>query len=140
MAKKIIIIEDEANLLYGLQSKFRVEGFEVITDEGSDKNEALEKIKTLKPDYIILDIILPRLNGFDLLAEIKANPEISKIPVCIFTNLSDTDSRRRSERLGAEFYFIKTDFNLDEFVETFKKVIANKEKIIPRTKFGVGIK
>ncbi len=129
MAKKIIIIEDEAHLLYGLQAKFRVEGFEVITDEGSDKNEVLEKIKTLKPDYIVLDIILPRLNGLDLLAEIKANPEISKIPVCIFTNLSDADSRRRSAKMGAEFYFIKIDFNLDEFVKTFKKAIANKEKI-----------
>lgn len=126
--KKILIIEDDANLLYGLLAKFRVEGLEVIIDEGADKAEAMEKIKIKKPDYIILDIILPKINGFDLLAEIKADPSISKIPVFIFTNLSDSDSRRKGAELGADFYFIKTEFNLDEFVDKFKKIISNKEK------------
>lgn len=127
--KKVLIIEDEANLLYGLQAKFRVAGFEVITDEGAAKAETMEKIKVLKPDYIILDIILPRVDGFNLLAEIKADPEISLIPVFIFTNLSDADSRRRGQELGADFYLIKTEFNLDEFVTKFKKIIDNKEKL-----------
>ena len=127
--KKILIIEDDANLLYGLQAKFRVAGFEVITDEGADKTEAMEKIKVLKPNYIILDIILPKINGFQMLAEIKANPVISKIPIFIFTNLSDSDSRQKGADLGADFYLIKTELNLDEFVEKFKKIIANREKI-----------
>ena len=126
--KKILIIEDEANLLYGLQAKFRVAGFEVITDEGADRVEVMEKIKMLKPDYIILDIILPRIDGFDLLAEIKADPEISMIPVFIFTNLSGADSRRRGQELGADFYLIKSELNLDEFVAKFKKIIDNREK------------
>lgn len=127
--KKILIIEDEANLLYGLLAKFRVAGFEVLTDEGADKAETMEKIKTLKPDYIILDIILPRVDGFDLLAEIKADPAISLTPVFIFTNLSDAESKRRGQELGADFYLIKTDFNLDEFVVKFKKIIDNQEKL-----------
>lgn len=127
--KKILIIEDEANLLYGLQAKFRVAGFEVITDEGVDKAETMEKIKTLKPDYIILDIILPRVDGFDLLGQIKADPAISMIPVFIFTNLSDADSRRRGQELGADFYLLKVELNLDEFVAKFKKIIDNKERI-----------
>lgn len=127
--KKILIIEDDANLLYGLQSKFRVEGFDVITNEGDDQKEAMEKIKVLKPDYIILDVILPKMNGFDLLSDIKADPEISKIPVFIFTNLSDNDSQQRGKKLGADFYIIKTELNLDEFVIKFKKIIKNKEKL-----------
>lgn len=127
--KKILIIEDEANLLYGLQAKFRVAGFEVITDEGADKTEVMEKIKFFKLDYIILDIILPRVDGFNLLAEIKADPAISLIPVFIYTNLSDADSQRRGRELGADFYLIKTGLNLDEFVAKFKKIIDNKEKI-----------
>lgn len=125
--KKILIIEDDANLLYGLQAKFRVEGFKTITDEGSDKAGVMEKIKTLKPDYIILDIILPGIDGFDLLAEIKANPGTSKIPVFVFTNLSDSDSRQKCEKLGADFYLIKVEFNLDEFVAKFQKIIANRD-------------
>jgi len=128
--KKFLIVEDEANLLYGLQAKLRVEGYDTITDDGTDKADIMEKIKTLKPDYAVIDIILPRVNGFDLLAEIKANPLTSNIPVFIFTNLSDADSRAKGEKLGADFYFIKTEFNLDEFVAKIKKIIANKEKII----------
>lgn len=125
--KKILIIEDEANLLYGLQAKFRVAGFEIITDEGADKTESMEKIKVFKPDYIILDIILPRVDGFNLLAEVKADPAISMIPVFIFTNLNDTDSRQRGQELGADFYLVKAELNLDEFVAKFKKIIDNRE-------------
>ncbi|MFH1582755.1 MAG: response regulator [Candidatus Falkowbacteria bacterium] len=126
--QKILIIEDDANLLYGLQAKFRVADFGVITDEGADKTEAMEKIKVLKPDYIILDIILPKIDGFKMLAEIKADPAISKIPVFIFTNLSDLDSRQKGKELGADFYLIKTELNLDEFVTKFKKITSNLEK------------
>ena len=126
--KKILIIEDDANLLYGLQAKFRVENFDVITDEGSDKTEAMEKIKIQKPDYIILDIILPKINGFDMLSEIKADPAISKIPIFIFTNLSDNDSRQKGAELGADFYLIKDELNLDEFVAKFIKIIKNRNK------------
>ena len=128
-AKKILLVEDEANLLYGLQSKFRIEGFETITDEGLDKNDVLEKITTLEPDYIILDIILPKINGLDLLKEIKARPEISRIPVFIFTNLSDNESRQQAIKLGVDFYLLKIDFSLDEFVAKFKTIIANQGKM-----------
>lgn len=127
--KKILLVEDDVNLLYGLQAKLRMEGFETITNEGLDKSDVLEKIVTLKPDYIILDIILPKMNGLDLLKVVKAMPEISRIPVFIFTNLSDDDSRQQAIRLGADFYLLKIDFNLDEFVDKFKTIITNQEKI-----------
>lgn len=127
--KKVLIIEDEANLLYGLQAKFRTQGFITMTDEGSDKTEVMGKIESFKPDYIILDVILPGSNGFDLLAEIKTGPATKKIPVFVFTDLSDNDSRQKSQRLGADFYLLKTEFNSDEFVAKFKKIIINLEKI-----------
>jgi len=129
MAKKILLIEDDVNLLYGLQAKFSVEGFSVATDAGSEKEEILEKIRALKPDYVILDIILPRVDGFEVLKEIKTNPQFTGLPVYIFTNLSDDDSRERAAKLGADLYLLKIDFNLDEFVEKFKKIISNAEKI-----------
>lgn len=127
--KKILLIEDDANLLYSLQAKFRIEGFEIITDEGLDKIEIFEKIVSLKPDYIILDIILPKISGHDLLKEIKVSPLMSKIPVFVFTNLSDNDSRQQVMKFGADIYFVKADFTIDEFVAKFKKIIGNREKI-----------
>lgn len=127
--KKILIVEDDANLLYGLQAKFRVAEYEILADQGTDKATIMEKIRVLKPNYIILDIMLPRVDGFELLAEIKADREISRIPVFIFTNLSDLESRQKGKELGADFYLIKAEFNLDDFVEKFQKIIANLEKI-----------
>jgi len=127
--KNIFLIEDDINLLSGLQAKLRVEGFGVTADEGAEENAVLEKILTLKPDYIILDIVLPKINGLELLKKIKAKPEISRIPIFVFTDISDRDSRERARKYGADFYLIKTDFNLDEFINKFKKIIANKEKI-----------
>lgn len=126
---KILLIEDDANLLFGLQAKLRVAGFETITDEGLDELAVLEKITDAKPNYIVLDIILPKINGLDLLKKIKAKSDISRIPIFIFTNLSDDDSRQQAKNFGADIYLLKTDFSLDEFVDKFKKIIANQEKI-----------
>ena len=69
------------------------------------------------------------MDGFEVLKEIKTDPQFTGLPVYIFTNLSDDDSRERAAQLGADLYLLKIDFNLDEFVEKFKKVISNAEKI-----------
>jgi CheY-like chemotaxis protein len=127
--KKVLLIEDDANLLYGLQAKLRVRGFTTITDQGLDEAEVLGKITGLKPDYIILDILLPRVDSWCLLKEIKTKPEISRTPIFIFTNLSDDESRQRAKKLGVDVYLAKADFNLDEFIDKFQRIIANKEKI-----------
>lgn len=126
-SKKVLLIEDDANLLYGLQAKLRVEGFEIATDQGLDE-DILNKIISIKPDYIILDLILPKINGLTLLKEIRGKSLIAKIPVFIFTNISDKDSQEQAKKFGANIYLLKTDFNLDEFVLKFKKILANKEK------------
>lgn len=126
-AKKVFIIEDDANLLYGLQAKLRIEGFETVVDAGLSE-DVLNKIIVAKPDYVILDIILPNFNGLDLLKEIKAKEETCRIPVFIFTNISDNDSINRAKKYGADVYLLKTDFNLDQFILKFKKIIANMSK------------
>lgn len=128
MTKKIFIIEDDVNVLYGLQAKLSIEGFSVKPETGnSGIEEILLKLKLFKPDYVILDLMLPLIDGFDMLSAIKADSETSGIPVFIFTNLSDNDSKARSEKLGADYYFIKSDFAVDEFVAKFKKIIKNKK-------------
>jgi len=126
MANKIFIIEDDANLLAGLQAKFRVEGFSVITDFGFKSEDIFKKIIDLKPNYIILDLILPRIDGFQLLADLKGNQETASLPVFVFTNLSDEDSRSRCQNLGADYYLVKAEFPLDNFVAKVKKIIANR--------------
>ena len=133
MDKKILIIEDDAVLLTALQSKFSVEGAEIVTNNGnSEINEIINIIILHKPDFIILDLILPKIDGFELLKKIKENNDISNIPVFIFTNMSDQDSKARCDQLGANYYFLKTELNIDELVEKIKKIFINKEKINPQ--------
>lgn len=130
MDKNVLIIEDDANNLCALQAKLSIEGFKVKTETGdSSIEEIILKIKQFQPNYIILDLILPQVDGFDILQAIKADNELSGVKVFIFTNLSDNDSQSRSEKLGADYYFIKNKFIIDEFIEKFKKIIYNKEKV-----------
>jgi len=130
MSKTILIIEDDANLLYSLQAKFRIENFKVEVGHANDNfQEVLNQIKTVKPDFIILDLVLPRVDGFEIVRELKSNKETSVIPIFVFTNLSDQDSKARGLNLGVDYYLVKTDFSIDEFVSKVKKIIENKEKL-----------
>lgn len=136
MPQKLFIIEDDANILYGLRAKFSVGGFQVEIDEGAGTvEEVLSKIKDFNPDFIILDLILPKVDGFSVLSGIKAENEITGTPVLVFTNLSDDDSRERSENLGADYYFIKNDFILDEFAEKVGRIIDNRRQLAINNKY-----
>jgi DNA-binding response OmpR family regulator len=127
--RKIFIIEDDANLLYGLESQFGADEFEVETSQGDEElEELLSTLKDFDPNYIILDLILPKLDGFEIIKRIKDDPEINDRPIFIFTDLSDEDSRNRSLELGADYYFIKEEFDPYEFVEKVKRIIDNQEK------------
>src|SRR4030042_6853066 len=126
---KIFIIEDDANILAAMEAKFGLTGLEVIGYNGLGNIEEVEnKIELEKPDFIILDLILPHFDGFSLLQRIKAKPELSGLTVFIFTNLSDQASRSRGNELGAEFYFIKSEMNIDIFVDRVSQIIKNKLK------------
>ena len=130
MPEKIYIIEDNANILYSLQAKFSADGFKVTTDVGTDDILVIEnRIKMSMPDVIIMDLILPNFDGFDLLKKLKGLDETKNTPIFVFTNLSDKDSRARGLDLGADYFFIKDEFSIDGFVDKVKKIINNKQKI-----------
>lgn len=130
MAKKILIIEDEINIMHGLGAKFRVEGFEVSLDAGTDFiGSLIARIKIDKPDFIILDLILPNIDGFELLNRIKSDEDIFVIPVFVFSDMSEADVRARCHNLGADYYFLKEELNIDDFVAKVKKIIQNRDKL-----------
>ncbi|MCK5061466.1 response regulator transcription factor [Candidatus Parcubacteria bacterium] len=130
MAKKIFIIEDDVALLYGLQAKFRVDGFETAIHNGTGAiNTAMEQIKLALPSAIVLDLILPDIEGFELLKLIKTDKETNNIPIFIFTNYTDKAIKERCQNIGAEYYFVKSELNIDEFVAKVKKIINNLDKI-----------
>jgi DNA-binding response OmpR family regulator len=125
--KKIFILEDDVSLLYGLEAQFSADEFVVESSEGEEElEELLDNIRSFSPDYMILDLILPKLDGFEIIKRIKEDEELSNLSIFIFTDLSDEDSKNRSLELGADYYFIKDDFDTYEFAEKVKKIIANQ--------------
>jgi len=130
MAKKIFIIEDDASILYDLEAQFANTGYEIeVSEADEDDEELLRLMREFEPDYIVLDLILPKLEGFDLLKKIKLDPELRDKEVFIFTDLSNEDSRQRSLEMGADYVFFKEDFDTFQFAEKVIKIIKNQEKI-----------
>lgn len=129
MRKKIFIVEDDANILYALQAKFSLAGFQVEVNCGNiGVEELVNNIKEIKPDFMILDLILPKADGFDLLKAIRKEESLYNLLLFIFTNLSDQDTKGRGLTLGANYYFVKHDFSIDDFVAKVVKIVKNRKK------------
>lgn len=135
MQKNIFIVEDDSNLSSGLASQFSLAGFNVETSHNEEEIEdILGSIKKFNTDVIVLDLILPKLDGFDIIKAIRADDELADLYIFVFTDVSDEDSRARGLELGANQYFIREDFSVLEFTEKVKRIIENKEAISPAEK------
>lgn len=121
MEKAVLIIEDDKFLRDLLARKLKKEGYSVF--EATDGNEGLELVKTKKPHLVLLDLILPGMDGFDVLAEIKRNPETSNIPVIILSNLGQKEEIEKGLRLGALDYLVKAHSNPAEIVTKIREAI-----------------
>lgn len=115
MIKKILIIEDEATLRMALEEKFKGAGFEVYTaDNGED---GLTFAREHMPHLILLDIILPKMSGFEVLAHLAKDEKTKNIDVMILTNLSETGKVGDIVRKEVSEYLIKADWTLEEILE-----------------------
>ncbi len=115
LPKKILIIEDDVFLNELMAKKLIEEGFDVV--KAANGEEGLELTRQEKPDLILLDLILPGVDGFEILEKIKDDPEIGQIPVIILSNLGQREDIERGFDLGADDYLIKAHFTPDEIVE-----------------------
>ncbi len=121
--KKILLIEDEEALQKTISQALKNEGFDVSSS--LDGELGLRLAERLKPDLIILDLILPKLNGFEVLKKLKENNETKDIPVIVLTNLERTEDIERVIELGAKAYLVKSDYSLNEIIEKVKSTINN---------------
>ena len=121
MAKKILIIEDDKFLRELISRKLGDEGFNI--QEAIDGEEGLKKIKEGKPDLILLDLILPSIDGFEVLSRMKEDPGVSAIPVIILSNLGQKEEVERGLKLGAADYLIKAHFTPGEIIEKIKNIL-----------------
>lgn len=118
-AKKILIVEDDAMLARVLTKSVKAEKMDALNiTNGLD---ALEAAKTYKPNVILLDLILPGLDGFEVLKQLKADSETKGIPVFVISNLDDLSDVKSAKALGAEEYFIKANIELKKIINATKE-------------------
>ena len=110
--KKILVVEDDRMLASAYKAKLGKLRYDVVM--AGDGLEALEVLRRFKPELILLDLVLPKKDGFEVLAEIKANPAWKKIPVLVASNLGQESDVKRAMGLGAVGYIIKTDTSMED--------------------------
>ncbi|XOB40176.1 MAG: response regulator transcription factor [Candidatus Nealsonbacteria bacterium] len=121
MDTKILIIEDDKFLRELITRKLTDEGFSII--EAVDGEDGLKKIKESKPDLVLLDLILPSIDGFEVLSKIKADASIASIPIIILSNLGQKEEVEKGLKMGAVDYLIKAHFTPGEIIEKIKNVL-----------------
>lgn len=127
--QNVFIIEDDVNIAKGLQNQLNLRGFQAEVNPGGETEieDLVMEIKKVDAEIVILDLILPKLDGFEIIKAIRSDDEINDVYVFVFTDVSDEDSKARGLLVGANQYFLKDDFSVEEFAEKVKRIMDNRE-------------
>lgn len=121
MAKKILFIEDEPTLQKSLEKALKERGYRLVS--AIDGEAGVMVAKKEMPDLILLDLVLPKKDGFEVLEELKADEKTAKIPVIILTNLEGNQDVDRALELGATTYLVKANYELEDVVAKVEKIL-----------------
>ena len=124
---KVLLVEDDPFLSSLLKNRLQKEGLEV--NLAKDGEEALNSLKSAKPDLILLDLILPKKSGFEVMEEIRNDPQMQsqEVPIIIISNLGQPEDVSRGQELGAIEYFVKAKTSIDELVEKIKSFLEKSQ-------------
>lgn len=122
MKKNILIVEDDSVLQKTMQEYLQMEGF--VANVASDGDEAMKLAKELKPDLILLDIVLPKKDGYEIIQEVRADDVIGKVPIMLLTNLGGINDVEKALGLGATTYLVKADYTLEEVANKVKELLG----------------
>lgn len=121
--KTVLIAEDDEVLLRALYLLFHDGDYTIAS--ASDGETALKMTERLKPDLVLLDLLMPKMTGFDYLKNVKANADLKDIPVIVLSNLGDGDDINKAKGLGAEDYYVKSNTDLSTLFEKVKKKLES---------------
>jgi len=122
MAKKILFVEDESALQKTFNDILKQEGYDVIS--ALDGATGLKAAKAEKPDLILLDLVLPKMHGFEVLQALKEDAVTKDIPIIVLTNLESVGDVEKALELGATTYLVKASYSLEEVVKKIKKALG----------------
>ncbi|MCL5666797.1 MAG: response regulator [Patescibacteria group bacterium] len=124
---KILVAEDDKLISNSLCDALKAAGHEPVP--AYDGEDAVAKAKEIAPDLLLLDIMMPKLDGISVLWELKANPETAKIAVIVLTNLGDVETISKILEAGATDYLLKSDQSVDDIMQKVKDVLARSVKL-----------
>jgi len=124
MAYKVLVAEDDNYLAAAYKAMLTKEGFELQI--ATDGVEALEMLTKFVPDVIVLDLVMPRKDGFAALEEIKQNPSLKDIPVIVASNLGQQDDIQKAKDLGATEFVTKSNLSMHDLVDKIKHLVGAK--------------
>ena len=119
--KKILVVEDEPTLQRTMTEYLINEGFQVVS--AMDGEKAVELAKTEEPDLIVLDIVLPKKDGYAVLEEVKADEKTKSIPIILLTNLEGAEDIQKAFEKGATTYLVKSDYQLEDVARKIKETL-----------------
>jgi Response regulators consisting of a CheY-like receiver domain and a winged-helix DNA-binding domain len=120
---KILLVEDDPMVVRMYARKFKKEGFGLALAYNGEKG--LEELKKERPDIILLDIMMPKMSGLEMLKIVKDDPQYKDLPVVMLTNLGDrAEDVKKCKELGAEDYWVKANMQLNEITDKVKKILA----------------
>lgn len=123
---KILIVEDEEFLVRALKDNLEAEGCTV--DAVMNGEEAVERLRAHRPDLILLDLLMPKRDGFYVLEQVKKSPELKLIPVIVLSNLGGDAEIKRALEMGADDYFVKSQHPIEEVIEKAKEYLEGKKQ------------
>lgn len=121
---KILLVEDDRFFRKFYVEKLKESGFEI--DEADDGTQGLEKMRSFKPDLVILDIIMPNKDGFEVLKEIKTDSALNKIPVLVFSTLGQEQDVEKAKKIGAADYVNKSLFDFNDLLNKINTLIGKR--------------
>ena len=125
MQPKILIVEDDRFLSSIVRSRLERDGFAV--EQAFDGEEGLVKIQSVHPDIVILDLIMPKVSGFEFLEKISGDPNLNKIPILVASNLGQDSDIEKAKSLGAADYYVKVRTSIDDLEKMIKDHITQKK-------------
>ncbi|MEK7545912.1 MAG: response regulator [Patescibacteria group bacterium] len=122
---KILVVEDETFLVKIYAVKLKKEGFDVSI--ANDGEEAVRLAQEIEPDIILLDLILPKMNGFEALEKMRASSANKTTPVIVLSNLGQEEDIKRAEALGADSYLVKANFSIQDIVAKIRETLDKRK-------------
>lgn len=122
MGAKVLVVEDDNFLVTAYKAKLVKSGFTVQV--ATDGDEALQALKTFIPDIILLDLIMPKKDGFTVLQLLKADPQLNKVPVIVASNLGQKEDVEKAKGMGAADFIVKSNMSMDDIVQKINSTIG----------------